>query len=389
MKDKATKFPPGIRILTVANMYPSQSDKAYGTFVRNFHEELSGRNSGGVNDLCVIRGRRKGKLAKLKAYAVFYSSLLWKLLARKYDLVYVHTITFPIIPVRLALALRRIPVVFNIHGDDVLPSNTLKKCLKSLAATPLRKARMIVSPSEYFKKVLLEEFPFIPEEKVFVSPSGGIDRRFYVQESRQGASDGPGTSFPVQQDMEIPVIGYVSRLSPGKGWDIYLDALRRLREEGVMFRALMAGGGEQTSQMERMAREAELTGLLDNRGALSQQELPAVYALMDVFVFPTVRRAESLGLVGLEALATGTPVIASDMAGPAGYIRPGVNGYLFKPGDSAGLARRIKEFIGLNPEARRKMREDARRSALPFEASGVADRLCEKLRELLSKQSLE
>lgn len=352
-------------------MYPSESDKAYGTFVRNFYKELSARNPEGVNDLCVIKGRRKGKLSKLVAYCGFYSSLLGKLLWRNYDLVYVHTITFPMPAVRIALALKRLPLVFNIHGDDLLPSTSFKKSLKAMAPSALRKALMIVSPSEYFKGILLKEFPQLQGRKIFVSPSGGVDKRFF-KPSRPGREPGG-----------LPVIGYVSRLSPGKGWDIYLKALKRLRENGVEFRALMAGGGEQTPQMEQMARELGLENVIDNLGALGQKELSEIYGRMDVFVFPTVRRAESLGLVGLEALAGGTPVIASNMAGPAGYISDGVNGYLFAPGNPDDLASRLTEFLNLSPQARRRMEEEAFRSALPYEATNVADKLCGQVENLL------
>ena len=146
-------------ILTVSNMYPSRKDPAYGTFVRNFYESIRSRNPEGKNHLVTIRGRRKNKASKLCTYISFYVRLTWRLLFGRYDLIYIHTITFPILPVRIALWFRSLPLAFNVHGDDLLPKGKLKRWLKHLACKPLLDARLVVSPSSYYKKVLLEEFP--------------------------------------------------------------------------------------------------------------------------------------------------------------------------------------------------------------------------------------
>ena len=65
----------------------------------------------------------------------------------------------------------------------------------------------------------------------------------------------------------------------------------------------------------------------------TQKELALFYSAIDIFCFPTYRKSDSLGLVGLEAMACGCIVIASNMAGPTSYIKNQENGFFFKPRD--------------------------------------------------------
>lgn len=361
-----------MRLLVISNMYPSANDPVYGTFVRTFFEEMSRRNCMGVNKLVAIRGKRKGVVAKLGAYWVFYARSLWSLLFGRYDLIYVHTITFPIIPIRIAAIFRKLPLVFNVHGGDVIVSSALKKVLKRLARPMLRIAKGIVVPSQYFHGVMESEFPEVPADRLIVSPSGGIPGRFY------GFSDGqPGDSFS-----ECPIVGYVSRIDRGKGWDVYLKSIAELKKRGVACRGVMAGRGEQAESMLALRHRLGLDTEVDYLGAVSYEDLPAVYRRMDVFVFPTIRRGESLGLVGLEAMASGVPVVASRIGGPAEYVKDNVNGFLFEPGDFNDLSDMLQRIIGMGENERTVLRNNAYATALHYGSDSVNDRLYEKLLKL-------
>lgn len=356
-------------ILTISNMYPSDSDPVYGTFVKNFIDELRNRNSNGRNDIAVIAGKRKGKISKTLAYVGFYSSILLKLLAHRYDLVYVHTITFPIIPIRIASVFCRRKFVFNVHGDDVLPSTPLKKKLKELARPILPKAAMIVVPSPYFADVVLHEFKGVTPERIFISPSGGLNKRFYIPNKKVRDVDSKLT------------LGFVSRIDRGKGWDTFLLAVKRLADDGADVNAVIAGRGAQTPDMFKMIEELGLNNSVRYLGPVTPDKLPDVYASFDIFIFPTILR-ESLGLVGLEAMAAHTPVIASQIAGPAGYVVNGHNGYLFEPGNADELYRCVKSYLNLNGEQRMVLSENAYNTALDYKAEDVADALYGKLVQL-------
>ena len=355
-----------LKILTVANMYPT-----YGTFVKNFVDRLNSLNEGGSNRVVTIYGRRKGVVAKLKAYAGYYLRLTKALLTDSYDLVYIHTITFPTPALRVASLFRRLPMVFNVHGDDVLPSNRFKKMLKAMSRPLLRKSLMIVSPSDYFKGVVLKEFPDLDANKIVVSASGGIDRKFFVTRPER-----PTSGRPIE-------IGFVSRIDQGKGWDIFLNSLAMLRAEKVPFHATIAGRGAQSDAMLKMITDYQLNDAVDYIGAVAHDELPTVYASFDLFIFPSTRENESLGLVGLEAMAAGTPVIASNMAGPAGYVSPGIDGYLFPPADAAALAGEINRFISLSDDEKSSMRMKSIEKAATYESVSVASALFNRLCRLI------
>ncbi len=120
-------------------------------------------------------------------------------------------------------------------------------------------------------------------------------------------------------------------------------------------------------------------------GPVRQTELPAVYRSFDVFVFPTVRAAESLGLVGLEAMACGVPVIGSNTGGLTGYISHGENGFLFEPGNVKELADRIVMFCNLARSERQALSQQAIRTARSYDSVAAYDGLAKVLREVVSE----
>ena len=360
-----------MRLLVISNMYPSETDKVYGTFVRNFVEDARRRNAGGTTELVAIRGKRKGAAAKAAAYAAFYAKTLYKLLFKSYDIVYVHTITFTSIPLRVASWFRRLPLVFNVHGDDVLPETAMKKRLKRIAAPMLPRAKMIVSPSVYYRKVLREEFPaLIDYTDIFVSPSGGLGPKFYYD-------------TPKAPESQTLTLGFVSRIDHGKGWKTLLDAVALLRQRGIACRAIIAGKGAQSQQLEEAIKEKGLIDCVKYIGPQSHDSLPALYRSFDLFIFPTERRAESLGLVGIEAMAAGTPVIASRIGGPSGYVIDDVNGYLFDTGDANVLADRIEEFSALSKDDKLRLSEGAMKTAADYHTDDVQRELYDKLLSLI------
>lgn len=360
-----------MRLLVISNMYPSETDKVYGTFVRNFVEDARRRNADGITELVAIRGKRKGAVSKAAAYASFYAKTLYKLLFKSYDIVYVHTITFTSIPLRIASWLRCLPLVFNVHGDDVLPETDMKKKLKSIAAPMLPRAKMIVSPSVYYRKVLREEFPaLIDYTDIFVSPSGGLGPKFYYDKPKAPAS-------------QTLTLGFVSRIDHGKGWKTLLDAVAQLRQRGIDCQCIIAGKGAQSQQLEAAIKKEGLSDLVKYIGPQSHDSLPALYRSFDLFIFPTERRAESLGLVGIEAMAAGTPVIASRIGGPSGYVIDDVNGYLFDTGDANALADRIEKFNSLSKDEKLQLSEEAMRTAAGYHTDDVQRELYEKLLTLV------
>lgn len=358
-----------MKILVVSNMYPSRTSPSYGTFVATFVSQLKELNGGRVH-LSVIRGRSKHKLFELLKYMYFYIHTFILALCGKYDIIYVHTITFPIIPLRLASLFRELPLVFNVHGGDVLVEKGLAAKLKDLSTNLVKKALLIVAPSAYFKNVVKKSFDGINDQKIFVSPSGGVDACFF--------------SAPVPTTADIPTIGYLSRIGEGKGWDTFLYALGMLKEEGVSYRAIIAGRGPQKQDLLKLLSANHLEDRVEFKDLeiVKHEDLPKVYRCMDVFVFSS-KLAESLGLVGLEAMATGMPVIGSNTGAILSYLQDGYNGLVFEAGNATDLKDKIMLYLSLSDDQKMQMAQHAFQTAQNYESTNIAQLLYNKLLSLL------
>lgn len=355
------------KILVISNMYPSVSDPYYGTFVKVFYEYLCRMSSLNVS-LIAIRGRRNFIINKIIAYIKFYTSILFAVSLKKYDLIYVHTITHPTPPLRMVSMFKELKMIYNIHGDDLLTTTFLARRLLDFSVPILRDALAIVVPSEYFKEVLLKEMPFLRNKKIIISPSGGVADSFFSKSYSEN---------------KIPVIGYVSRIDEGKGWNVLVESLSILQAMGVEFKAFFYGRGEQEEQLLSQISQLRLTNTTFFEGPKSHAELVTIYKTFDVFVFPTIRRGESLGLVGLEAMASSVPVIGSRIGGLNTYIRDNINGFLFSAGDSKALAEKIEHYFLLDETVKNKIRESAFETAKQYESSIVNERLCDEIKHIL------
>ncbi|GAA4924741.1 phosphatidylinositol alpha-1,6-mannosyltransferase [Stackebrandtia albiflava] len=154
---------------------------------------------------------------------------------------------------------------------------------------------------------------------------------------------------------DAPVVVCVSRLVPRKGQDTLIDAFPRVRERVPDARLLLVGGGPYESALRRRIAATGQTDAVTITGAVPQEELPAHYAAGDVFAMPCrTRRAgmdvEGLGVVYLEASATGLPVIAGDSGGAPAAVRDGHTGHVVPGGDAATLADRLTALL-TDPEA--------------------------------------
>jgi glycosyltransferase involved in cell wall biosynthesis len=151
---------------------------------------------------------------------------------------------------------------------------------------------------------------------------------------------------------------WVGRLDAGKGLGRFLAALGRLRERE--WRAVVVGDGTDTAGAGRLAAEAGIAGRVVFRGRLDGEALDAEYAAAGLVAF-TSGWAETFGMVGIEAMAFGKPVVAFDVGGVREWLADGESGFLVPAGDEAGLAWRLSKLLG-DPEACRRMGEAGRRA---------------------------
>jgi phosphatidyl-myo-inositol dimannoside synthase len=145
-----------------------------------------------------------------------------------------------------------------------------------------------------------------------------------------------------------PVVACVSRMVPRKGQDTLITAWPQIKAQVSGAVLLLVGDGPYASRLRRLAQRLDVAGDVIFTGAVPWPELPGYYDAADVFAMPCrTRRAgldvEGLGIVYLEASATGLPVIGGDSGGAPDAILDGETGYVVS--DGPGVAARVTELL--------------------------------------------
>ena len=170
----------------------------------------------------------------------------------------------------------------------------------------------------------------------------------------------------------VPVIGMISVLRSWKGHSVFLQAARILKDAGFPARFVIVGEGGARLGIEQQIAELQLSDVISLAG--HREDVPAVLRALDVLAIPSTDH-EGVPQIGLQALATKTPVVGSDVGGIPEIIQPGVTGRIFHSGDARELARALRETIEHREETLR-MVEAGRRAV---EASHGIDSMLDQL----------
>ncbi len=138
-----------------------------------------------------------------------------------------------------------------------------------------------------------------------------------------------------------PVIGSMGRFVAKKGFDVYIEALTMLRKAGIPFRAVLGGSGEEEKTLRALAQKHGLDDVLSFSGWVSDKQ--AFFNSIDIFCLPS--QHEPFGIVLLEAMAQGLPVISTASEGPSEIIDNGVNGLLVAKADAVKLATGLQQLL--------------------------------------------
>jgi D-inositol-3-phosphate glycosyltransferase len=213
--------------------------------------------------------------------------------------------------------------------------------------------------------------------------------------------------YPIPTDEAKEFIGitcgdhmllFVGRIEPLKGLDVLLDALAILRGNGTFERyslCLAVIGGDpdvdpeamsvEMTRVQALCREHGLLDMVTFLGKRDQDTLPYYYSAAEAVVMPS--HYESFGMVALEAMACGTPVVASQVGGLAFLVQDGVNGFTVPSGDPRALADRLAVLIS-DADLRHQIGEQAAAIAQGYGWDQIAARLLEVYRDLLSTDGI-
>ena len=293
-----------------------------------------------INDVAVERVRSFGDVLSLPA-APTYPLRLWRRIA-EHDLLALHA-PFPLADLVFAFGLgRNRPLVVHWHAD-IVSHAALRPFVEPLMRRTLKRAQAIIVSDA----VLVENTPLLREfaDKCHTVPFGIDVSKYNLPAPRPDRVNARGR-----------LVLACGRLVPYKGFDVLVRAA-----VDRSFEVWIVGEGR-----ERLRQLIKSLGVQDRvrlLGSVPESERVKLMCIADVFVMPSVSNAETFGLVQLEAMAAGRPVVNTslDTAVPQ-VARHGIEAVTVPPGDPEKLGEAIDSLIA-DPERRRRMGEAARQRA--------------------------
>jgi glycosyltransferase involved in cell wall biosynthesis len=265
----------------------------------------------------------------------------------------------------LANRRRTLPMVLTSHvaGLDALqqPTRALTHAYESsFGRHILRRCSRVISIAPSVRKHLLELG--VDPNLIDDVPNGVDHQRFH-------AADAPRPPGP-------PLLMFIGRHMPNKGPQVFIEALGRLRDEGVAYRAELLSSGPMRERLERRTQALNLRERVTFRGHVA--DVADEMRRADIIVRPSFSEGMPLSL--LEAMATRVSLVVSDVPGNNDLIRDGENGLLFAPGRLDELVAKMKRLID-SPELRASLADVAWKDAQQYTWDRTAAGTIESLRK--------
>ncbi len=292
-------------------------------------------------------------------------SVFFQVLKEDYDILHLHSPNSFSNPLAfLANLLKRKPVVITYHSD-IIPHSLIMKVFKPIYEKTFKKmifkkAKTIMPTSPQYVKIsdTLKEY----EEKIVVIPNG-IDLR----------------KFKPGKQREKTTILFVGRLIYYKGLYVLLEAMKRVIREIPEAQLIIAGEGELKEELKKKTSKLELRKHVHFIGRVREEEKKKLMSKCTVFVLPSVHKSEAFGVVLLEAMASGAPVITTDVSGTV--FAAGKAGIIVPKKNSEALAKAIIKVLK-NKKLREEMSKKSIQHVKEFEWDKIVDEVINVYRKV-------
>ncbi len=316
-----------------------------------------------THDMAVPERMKQGMKFKLLVIPYLASGFIHSLtFPVEHDIVHVH---WPIPHIIFGLPMKyrwKVPLLLYVHGGELNFLNKLPGFMKQIFISLMKKADTITVNSSYTKNLVESYRLNIPVEIIpFGNPHGETRLHPYQKKDRN-------------------VILFVGRLIEVKGLEDLIRAFKIVREKYEDAELRVVGDGPLKENLLKLAKELDVP--VTFTGYKTGEELESEYLNATVFVLPSkpdkIGQTETLGVVTIEALSYGVPVVASNIGGIPDVIKDGKTGLLFKPGDFHDLADKIITLLD-NPPLREKL---VREGQMHIRTNYSWDRIVERLEKI-------
>jgi glycosyltransferase involved in cell wall biosynthesis len=237
------------------------------------------------------------------------------------------------------------PLVVTIHGQDLRHTVERNAACQRAVSYVLNSVLRTILVSHKLKRLATKHFNL--RDKLAIVPNG-VDPRNVVSRSVE----------LINQQKKGPTLLSVSNLVPTKGIDLNLYALEEMRKDYSAFRYLVIGGGPEEAKLRKLAEELGLEKQVEFLGRQPHHQVMEYMAACDIFTLPSWN--EAFGVVYLEAMANGKPVIGCKGEGIEDFVEHGKTGLLVKPRDVDSLVEAL-DFLLSHPDEAKAMGERAQR----------------------------
>lgn len=265
-----------------------------------------------------------------------------------------------------------LPLIFTFHTQyweytHYIPfpqeavQDFLKNAVHRWLAEFMQKCQHIIIPSESMRDILVRDYGL--HERYSVIPTG-TDLEPFLNADGKALRSEKGW-----QDETILIS--VGRLAPEKNWDTLIRAFAKACEKHPGIRLVLIGDGNARQSLETLASELGVTDRVTFTGALPFDEIPRYLKAADVFAFASV--TETQGLVTIEAMAAGLPVVAVDGPGTHDIVEHGKQGFLVE-NDSDALAKGLHKLLS-DPQRIKRLSSHALKKAKAFDVNQLGKQL--------------
>ena len=286
-----------------------------------------------------------------------------------FDVVHYHTLWSPLLPFQ-AFACSTAPSVVTFHDTppDTLGGAATRMLLGGLSRLLLTRIDEAIAVSEAPRAHLRP----VPGQNIHLSPPCTDLRRFAHGQDAGTARDG-----------KVALL-FVGRLEPRKGVMVLLKAYRRLCEDRLPVRLVIAGAGCEEAMLRRYVAHHRLTDV-EFVGRFEDDEAPALYAACDIACAPSPY-GESFGIVIAEAMSAGKPVVAAANRGYRTLLSAQAGDLLAPPGDDEAFYLRLRRLV-TDPTLRQTLGAWAQAEAQRYDCRTVAPELVDIYRRAIASPS--
>jgi len=211
-------------------------------------------------------------------------------------------------------------VIIHWHGDDIFPSTFFSRLLNAISYKFIKADFIHIAPSNYFATETAKRLSIEPDH-ILISPSGGVDTELFHLEDRTG-------------NPAIVRLGFASGLLHSKGMGLVMQLLQDVNEiENALKVKIEFHYIDYGKERKYFNKQLSLLSNVVKHNPYPIKGMVDFYKNIDILLFPSLRKAESLGLVSIEAMSCGIPVIATDDFAFKNTVISGLTGKRFEKGN--------------------------------------------------------